>query len=384
MKTHTPRWLLNAALMLFGTLTAVILLFGMFALFPQLRPGITLFTVAQGDIFYHQAAWITPPTNPQTVLAMYYIGWDEDGFRIPAWQAESYPILAVGDSFTEAPNVGRPWTDVLATIAQQPVRNLAYRGFGPIEEAQALLQYGTDTGAQTVVIGFFEGNDLGNAVTSQDTPGKMPADLTTQDRAVIATDLGSITERDERYPMTVTLNGVGQPMAFFEAYVWALNASVTDFTQSRDMQLTLDAYTTMRAAVPEACTVVAYFPTSAHIYLPYLAADDQAILLQKTERRQSEPGKRLKNMPAPEQTFSELLANLPNQRDAVQAQMTAAGFAFFDLTPVLHTAAARGELLYYTYDTHWNQAGHDVVGAAIAEYLATDPCGQRLTSGDAP
>jgi hypothetical protein len=33
-------------------------------------------------------------------------------------------------------------------------------------------------------------------------------------------------------------------------------------------------------------------------------------------------------------------------------------------------------MVYYVYDTHLNQRGHDLVGAAIADYLRSDPCAE--------
>lgn len=360
--------------MLTGVAFAGGMLLLLLTLFPQLRPGITLFTVNQGDIFITQAPWIKPPENPGEILAMYWINWDENGFRIPQRQADVYPILAIGDSYTEAPNVARPWTDVLAEKSGIAVQNLAYRGFGPVEEAAVLERFGAEAQPETVIVGYFEGNDLSNAVNSQDNPIQMPWEITRESRTLIETDLSKITERDERYPMQVDLNGTLHDIAFLEPYAWILNTSKEDFSQSLNVQITLESYRQMRQSVPDACLIVAYFPGAPHIYLPYLQADDQPILLQKAERFTAKADKKLKAQSAPEMTFDELLASLPNQRDVIKEQIEEAGMIFFDLTPVLQQAAANGQMLYYTYDTHWNQDGHNLVGQAIADFLAMQPC----------
>jgi hypothetical protein len=67
-------------------------------------------------------------------------------------------------------------------------------------------------------------------------------------------------------------------------------------------------------------------------------------------------------------------AQLSAQRDALR-QLTEgrAGWRFIDLTPAFVEAVGRGELLYYPYDTHWNQAGHDLAAQVIAEALRAAP-----------
>ena len=344
-------------------------------IFPQYRPGYVTFTISQGDIFLDYASWIAPPANPDEILAVYPIGWDEDGFRIPERQAEVYPILTIGDSFTEAPNVARPWPDVLAVNVGTPVRNLAYRGFGPVDEAEMLKLYGPQSDAETVVIGYFEGNDLSDALTVADRGVVLPRDVKVEQRRLKATNMDAIAERDIRYPMQVNLNGSVHDIVFFEPYAWFLNVGREAYRRSSNFQTTMQAYREMRETLPDSCMVVVYFPTKPHIYLPYLDPEDRPTLMNKAERFTVGDGGRLVNAPDTETTFEDLLNRLDNQRDVLREAMQEAGFVFFDLTPVLSAAAAEGQILYYTYDTHWNQEGHDLVGAAIADFLKTNPCG---------
>jgi hypothetical protein len=74
--------------------------------------------------------------------------------------------------------------------------------------------------------------------------------------------------------------------------------------------------------------------------------------------------------------FDAITPRLGHLRDAVRAAALEAGLAFFDTTPILEQAAAQGEMVYYVYDTHLNQRGHDLAGAAIADYLRSDPCAE--------
>jgi acetyltransferase AlgX (SGNH hydrolase-like protein) len=42
---------------------------------------------------------------------------------------------------------------------------------------------------------------------------------------------------------------------------------------------------------------------------------------------------------------------------------------FLDLTPVFQDEAGLGAELYYPFDTHWNQLGHDLAAGTISKYL---------------
>lgn len=355
----------------FGLAAALVVVGGVLLFFPQFRPNTIRFTEAMGDIYYHQAAWMRPPENPNKVLAMYWLEWNADGFRVPHRQTEHYPIVALGDSFTEAPNAGRPWPDVLAAAVDTPVLNLGFRGFGPREEMQSFKLYGEPDRAEVVVIGYFEGNDLSNAYTARDSEFSPPSAVT--DRSMIPTDFATVTDRDERYPMQIEINGEISDIAFLEGYIWALNGSFDTYRQSRNLRLTLRNFEAIRKAAPQACVVVAYFPDKAHIYLPYLTPEDQPILIQKSEQTLLGESRQLVQVSEP-MTFEEITANLDNQRNAVKEAVTEIGLPMIDLTPVLESAAANGEITYYAYDTHWNQRGHDLAGNAIAEFLKSGPC----------
>lgn len=343
-------------------------------LFPQLRPNTIEFTVAMGDIFYHQGPWMRPVDNPNQPLSIHWLAWDDEGFRVPHRTAERYPVVALGDSFTEAANVGMPWPDVLAAALDLPVRNLGFRGFGPREEMQAFELYGDAANVDVVVIGFFEGNDLSNAVTTRGREFQPPSEVT--NREMIPTDVSAITERDERYPMQVDLPGGTQDIAFLEGYVWANTGSVETYAESDNLDITARSWRRIREHAPDACVVLAYFPVKSHIYLPYLSESGRTRLIEKAELTLlNDRGELTQRQEA--LTFDAVLAARGNQRDAVLARAEAEGLAVLDLTPVLQGAAAAGEMVYYTYDTHWNQRGHDLVGGAIGRALADGLCQPR-------
>jgi len=157
--------LINIGLMVGGTAIGVIAVLVILSA-SDIELGGTrfIFTDYNGDNFAHQQGLVRPPATNR-VLEDVTIFRDEDGFRRPAITADSYPIIAIGDSFTDGGQT--PWIDYLAGALNMPVRNLGWRGFGPLEYVQIMRDYGDD-GHEWILIAFFEGNDLGNIATSQE------------------------------------------------------------------------------------------------------------------------------------------------------------------------------------------------------------------------
>lgn len=375
-----PAWLPKVIAGLFGTGMALGMIALLLAIFPRFNPNNITFTVGMGDILFYQTAWLPPLDNKDEILSVHPIAWDVEGFRVPRRTAETYPIVALGDSFTESANAATPWPDVLAEALSIPVRNLGFRGFGPLDETEAFIQYAADDQPQTIIVGFFEGNDMSNAVTFEERGFIAPAD--TEDFNLIQVDDESVTERDIRYPMQVDLNGTLHDIVFLEGYVWQLNGVYGAYERSLNLDLIAQSWQDLRAAAPNACIVIAYFPDKSHVYLPFLTEEDRPILMQKAMRTVAGDEKTL-NSREPEdidRQFDTLLSRLGNQRDAVAARAAVEGFVFFDTTPILRDAASAGQMLYYTYDTHWNQDGHNRVGTALAEYLRVNPCDVPPTS----
>jgi hypothetical protein len=128
-------WMLNLALIFIGIIFAGLMALIFLTIFPQYRPGMVVYRVKLGDIFFNHPEWMAIPDNYEEILSVHYVGYDQEGFRLPERQADKYQILGIGDSYTEAANVARPWTDVLAQKSGMTVRNLGYRALGPVEEA---------------------------------------------------------------------------------------------------------------------------------------------------------------------------------------------------------------------------------------------------------
>lgn len=365
-------WFLNGSLAASGILVALVIIEVALQFLPQFQSnarqndldlGEVQYVTGMGDLFHILPGMVAPPENPYEVLAEYEIAWDEDGFRVPAEPAESYDVLALGDSFTEAFNVATPWPDVLAAETNLAVRNLGYRGYGPIEQQHVMAEHGVESSADYVVIAFFEGNDLDNAESYSWRPEFRLPELT-QQAFLEDFDWHNWTfEYDYdgpfRYPKTIAIDNSAHDAVFLEGYIWNLAYTAEEMAAKESVELTTQAWQNIRQ-MTDACVVIAYLPSKERMYLPYLQEDDFEQLF---------------TFDAPDFTFDELLTRLPIQRDVIQEQAESFDFPFVDLSPAFRQATANGDLLYYTYDTHPNQAGHDLIGQTIAEFLTSAPCG---------
>jgi hypothetical protein len=211
-KTILLRWGGRLALAGLGLGFAGLLFWLLLTLFPGLLPperpeNQTLdvrYTEIDGDLFSNLPGQVKPPENP-ALLTEYTLKTDNNGFRIPVMALDhydDYPIMVVGDSFTDAWMVEFPWPDVLARELDTPVLNLAFRGYGPLEYEEVVKDYG-DESHQWLLMGFFEGNDLQNISSTLNENEGNP--LTNLVRDAIEPESSEIIESPDgnyRYPLT--------------------------------------------------------------------------------------------------------------------------------------------------------------------------------------
>jgi len=326
------------------------------------------FQVEDGDIFHVQPNSIRPPQNPERVLARFRIDWGQWGYRKPRSTADFYPILALGDSYTEGQTVPYPWPDVLSREAGVPVRNLGFSGYGTQEYALVMEEYGDDVGPEVVLLAFFGANDVEFA----DREGDFNIDTDRAD-TVERQDVPDLPELENvkyPFPVQVILKGQAHDLAFLYQYLWWMNIEPDEVRDSENMRVIQETWRDVAASAGEVCKIVMYVPSKGEVYLPFLDYEDRLTMLDGTRRPLAEPGETLRMVDEPGGTVDTLLARRGNLQSLLRGIAEAEGFHFIDLTPVFEAAARDGARLFYAYDTHWNQTGHDVAGAYIAEQLA--------------
>lgn len=332
---------------------------------------------SNGDIFSALPGQVRPPAD-DTPYTNFTIAWDADSFRKPAQEYPTHPIAIFGDSFTEGYAVAVPYAERLASLLDTGVQNYGYRAYGPQEVAQVAQEFAGKEPREWLIWGYFSGNDMGDAMR---TPRYALTDPLGLWRGFLARHLPPAppvaAENDTQHynqPLPVIIGANYYEMAFVGYYgAWQqLDASVSASPAYQRVAETLDAV--RAAADPKTCLALLFIPPKEVIYSRYIYPTERVYIYANNTRVTYEDGD-LSIVPAPV-TLEEEDAHLQAMyahRDLLREMAGTAGWLFIDMTPVLEQAAAEGALLYYPYDTHWMQAGHDLTAETLAVTLRDMP-----------
>ncbi len=330
-----------------------------------------------GDLFAAMEGRVRPPAdNP--VLAQIDIAWDAQGFRVPARSADHYPLLAFGDSFTESAITTTPWPDALAAALDLPVRNYGYRAYGPREIARVAEETApqhADSPPDWVIWAHFSGNDLGDTDAERSRYDRTLVGVWTElfDNLTPTVIPAHDSPAHFDFPMPVIIGGNYYDMAFLSYYLaWMLEPE-GGYADSQPYQTLRESLTRAAAAYPDSCRLLVYLPTKEQLYYPYIHPDARQWMRGIAQQPVVEAGTGdiwLRNTPVSAEDEATFIDSMTGQRDMLAALADSlGGWHFLDLTPTFAEAVARGELVYLRYDTHWNQAGHDLAAAQIAAFL---------------
>lgn len=371
---------LTAALMLFPDA-----LIGRTSYVTRFQPNQTmalLWKPSDGDVFAALPGRVRPPADDSPYVG-FELGWDADGFRVPAAASATYPIAVFGDSFTEGFAVPKPYPDGLAEILGVGVRNYGYRAYGPVEVAQVAEEFAAKEPRTWLIWGFFSGNDMGDALRDPridtSTPWAAWGAFFTRFAPPAPTQtprLGADGQPQYDFPMPVIIGGNYYELAFVPYYWYWQQAPLRGFEASRNYAVVREALEALTTVEASACKALVFIPTKEQLYLPYVHPNSRQFLRAVNQRTRLTDSGALTYVEAPvsdadEPAFFESLYGL---RDAMRGLTESQpGWVFIDLLPAFEDAVARGELLYYPYDTHWNQAGHDLAAQVIADAMRATP-----------
>jgi hypothetical protein len=392
IEKKTPLWQ-KITLIFAGTAFGLGMLLLLLYLFPNLiqnapgtrgEAGVTLaveFHLSDGDYFFHQAGRIRPPAE-DTLLASFTLSWDENGFRVPAVPAESYPIAAFGDSFTEGTTVAIPWPDLLAAELGVPVRNYGYRGYGPRENAETAKEFLGTEARSWILYMHFSGNDLMNANHALDE-GLMERDPLGQVHWLVRQTLGesaTVVESPDNhydYPMPVIIGGSYYEIALLEDLLWWQIAPEGGFLGTETVNVVGDALDTIKTASPEgACRAFIFAPSKEQIYYQYIHEESRRWLrgIARVPVINNAGRISLQDQAMLEEEEANFITHLSDQRDAMRELTEQHGWLFIDLLEPFEQAAledglAGQELLYFQYDGHWTASGNELATQVIADFM---------------
>jgi SGNH hydrolase-like domain, acetyltransferase AlgX len=348
---------------------------------------------SDGDLYHYMRGNIVPisPDQDQVVANVHMIT-DANGFRNSPPEKATYGIVALGDSFTKASGVASPWTQKLAEYTGSDVLNLGEVGFGPQDELRVLQQYGLKKQPQWVIMAYFEGNDLYDAASYEQAN---PFILFRFGRYILSQSIEAWHDRrlgetpaeaapNYRYPIMVIINNNDLEIAFFTYYIAWLSVNRAAIESSQDYRLVRETILHVQelSKAADAHFLLVYVPSKEHVYLPYL--NDTKILARVFT---DVPTMELDEAGFLQFTSESATPELTRQHMDDQARLLA-DFAlendirFLDLTPIFQEEAGTGAELYYPFDTHWNQLGHDLAAGSINKYIAEMlPAPSSETSG---
>jgi len=335
---------------------------------------------SDGDLWHYMQGNIVPLSPDQDqVVAHIHMVTDANGFRNSPPEKATYDIVALGDSFTRASGVATPWTQKLAEYMGSDVLNLGEVGFGPQDELKVLRQYGLKKQPQWVILAYFEGNDLYDA-TSYDQAS--PFILFRFGKYILNRSLEAWQEKrpgmahaavisNYRYPITITIDHKDLQMVFFSSYISWLSLSREAIEASQNYRLVRENILQMQELSESAGAnfLLVYVPSKSHVYLPYLN-DPDTIARVFTDVPVIELDDKRFLQFRDKTVAPDLVRQHMDDQGRLLADFAAENHIhFLNLTPIFQEEAGAGAALYYPFDTHWNQLGHDLAAVSIDEYL---------------
>jgi hypothetical protein len=322
---------------------------------------------------------------------------DENGYRNAVPLAQHYPVVVSGDSFTVGLEVKTPWTELLSQATGQPVLNLASVGYGPQAMAAAVRLYGLDKRPETIIITYFEGNDLRDALIYDDvwqqnmSFDQYQASEAPWNRQLVTLTalrltavnfarllgLGSEPEQASPntttavYPAQATIDGQEMALAFLDGYVAMLTAQRDDIERSRNWEVVTAALleSQQMAQENEARFILLYIPSKPHVYLPLMPAETANAITTTAGQVKLENGRIIADTTAVGLPYEQFMAHIDNQALALGDFAQSHNIEFLNLTPAFQAEAAQGQVLYLSLSTHWNPSGHQLAAQTVADYL---------------
>jgi hypothetical protein len=313
---------------------------------------------------------------------------DEMGFpnREPTWQKQ-YDIVITGDSFV-TPFTPQSWIDLLAEQTDYSILTLGAPGWGPLNQLEAVRQYGLDKRPQWVIMLYFEGNDLLDVIqyTQRSASGR---DWREYDMAGVPWHRRLVTyhlarwllapvpqPEAVRYRYPVTVNSEAGPFETIlgDPHLALLSADYETLAGSAEFQRAAEAIVEMRDLVEaqNGRFLLVYVPTKAHISWSRIwdPVDVNNVLERSQTVTLSEGDHGRLQWAQIHLNYDTFTTNIGAQGRLLDDFARAEGIEFLNLAPSLFTHMLQDGEVYHYADSHWNQAGNILVAEVVAAYLA--------------
>ena len=325
-------------------------------------------TLLTGDLYNYPGACITPADDPTFEAYSVSFKRDSRGFRNQEPWPDDVDLVVLGDSFTAAEVIQRPYWQGLS----DSMLVLALPGSGTLEQQLLFEHYALPRKPETVVLAYFAGNDMADNgyIPWMESIGLAWSDIPhlykhAHDYSVVFRLLQFLGEsalrlarRQCHYPL-VAQTEPPTPVVFYRYFLPQLRLNKHHILQSHLMDHTRTSISEIANAVSAGGgeLILMYIPTKIEIYWSYL---DEASRRRFIDTESSVYGVG---------GLKYLEPNLHVQRQVIRELAEELGIAFLDLTAPLAEAVRAGISPWFVADTHWNQNGHDIARIALLDYL---------------
>ena len=293
---------------------------------------------------------------------------DQHGFRNDEPWPENADLVVIGDSFTAANSIQRPYWQGLS----DSMISLGVSGTGTLEQQRIFKAFALPLQPKLVILAYFAGNDLQDTRFYHDMQqeGLTRHDLLHRKKSFydysivfrllqfISEATANATENICHYPM-IARTDPPTPIAFYRSFFDMFAMDSDTLRQSEELRLTRTSISEMADALKpiDAELLLLYIPQKAEVYWNYLDESSKSTIIEVELRD-------------PRITGVDVIdENLTAQRDVMRDLAAELGVAFLDMTPLLDEAALAGQSPYFFADTHWNQLGHDIARNALLDFL---------------
>jgi hypothetical protein len=333
----------------------------------------------------------TRPTGRSDAF-LYKFQTDEQGFPNEeyTWR-DQYDIVIAGDSFMirTAP---KTWIESLRDLTGQSVLALGAPSWSTLNEVEAIKQFGLDKKPKTVIVAFFEGNDLFNTeqylerqatglswkeFDFQSTPLTqqviMPYMIAHWLNPQSTTSPTVDTSIRYRYPVTASTEVGYVQMVLKDFHLLPLSADYDTIARSDEFAAIKKYLLDLKGLCDQqgARLVLMFIPSKEHVYWSRIwdPIDLNNILERTVTVKLSEGDHGHFEWETQYLSFDAFSANQTSQERILGDFTREAGIDFLNLMPAFwQNGIDHGELYQYA-DPHWNQAGNDLAAQTIADYL---------------
>jgi hypothetical protein len=297
--------------------------------------------------------------------------YDSRGFRNEK-DIDRAPVVVIGDSFVEGVLV--PYASLLTSRLRDllgvEVANLGHSAYGPQQEFAVLRRFGVSIRPKVMLWVFFEGNDL-NDVRRYEQQMRYWDEIV-QQRDEVLHQRGGINERLLGTNARLALGRLIEPAS--AAAPAPSSRAGSDEARKRSCRFT-------GGQSKQDQTLYLFYAGSAlsREDLASLEMTEQLLLLAQKVAAYNSAELALIFAPTTFRVYREFcdfpdggygrewqLNDLPAR---LHSWSNAHNIPYLDLTSPLKEAAARGQLVFFPDDIHWNVHGHEVAANALARFI---------------